>query len=417
MKIYVHHYFSKTLFYKLAHNCTDKIININESTKIGSAFCNYNNTHIEFYFNPEINDNEDGIHLLDFFSALLQKDIDSNYKNIEFTNVEDTPIIKRFLELISDKKNWIVTLFRTERILTKSDLDIASHIDELESQIRLLKNHKIVSDNLFINDDIRYKFPNIYFAFTNTIWQWNEIIGIRWYYEYKQIFEKLNFDYDLMYSVRNHKKYRCDLLKELSKLNNDRLLLQRTNSAPVSPFYNTYENELADISNIQFNSIQGNTDFENITLIQYQNGLTWDLWFRMLCKAKIQILDESWAHSKDSFQNQYFSEKTLGLVLANIPFISTHSYPIEMLQKVLNISQHPFYKESKLCNGDYKLFTKFVDNFLKNFDENYKKIKEWTLECHIAFLNKLESENSMLDMILDNFEDENNTIKQNKKLL
>lgn len=417
MKIYVHHYFSKTLFYKLAHNCTDKIININESTKIGSTFCNYNNTHIEFYFNPEINDNEDGIHLLDFFSALLQKDIDSNYKNIEFTNVEDTPIIKRFVELISDKKNWIVSLFRTERILTKSDLDIALHIDELESQIRLLKNHKIVSDNLFINDGIRYKFPNIYFAFTNTIWQWNEIIGIRWYYEYKQIFERLNFDYDLMYSVRNHKKYRCDLIKELSKLNNNKLLLQRTNSAPVSPFYNTYENELADISNIHFNSIQGNTDFENITLIQYQNGLTWDLWFRMLCKAKVQILDESWAHSKDSFQNQYFSEKTLGLVLANIPFISTHSYPIEMLQKVLDVPEHPFYNDFKSHKGNIDLFVKFVNNFLENFDSNYLKVKEWTELCHISMIKKIESENSMLDMILNNFIEQDKLINQTKKIL
>jgi hypothetical protein len=332
-------------------------------------------------------------------------------------DVQDTPIVSKFVELLENKKNWIITLFRTERILTKSDLDTTIHIDELESQIQLLKNHKIISDNLFINDNIRYRFPNIYFAFTNTIWQWNEIIGIRWYYEYKQIFEKLNFDYDLMYSVRNHKKYRCDILKGLAKLNNKKLLLQRTNSAPVSKFYNTYENELSEIDNIHFNSINGTTDFENITLIQYQSGLTWDLWFRMLSKAKIQILDESWAHSKDEFQNQYFSEKTLGLVLANIPFVSTHSYPLEMLQKVLNISEHPFYNEAKLYKGNVDLFVSFIDSFLKNFDENYKKIKEWTNECHIAFVKKIESENTMLDMLLDDFKTENDKINSNKKFL
>lgn len=417
MKIYVHHYFSKSLLYKLSHNSTNRRFEIDNSTQLGSVYCTYKNIQIEFYFNPQINDNNDGIHLIDFFTALFQKDIDSNYTNIKFVDAEDVPIIKRFVELISDKKDWIITLFRTERILTKSDVDVTTHIDELESQIQLLKNHKIVSDNLFINDNIRHKFPNIYFAFTNTIWQWNEIIGIRWYYEYKQIFEKLNFDYDLMYSVRNHKKYRCDILKGLSKLNNNRLLLQRTNSAPVSKLYDTYETELSEIDNIHFNSIYGNTDFENITLIQYQSGLTWDLWFRMLSKSKVQILDESWTHSKDSFQNQYFSEKTLGLVLANIPFISTHSYPIEMLQKVLDLPSHPFYDEFKLHKGEPDLFVKFVDTFLKDFDSNYKKIKEWTEVCHTNMVKKIESENSMLDMIFDNFEQENKLTHQTKKFL
>lgn len=417
MKIYVHHYYSKKLLYKLAHNSINKRFEINESTHIGSVFCTYNNTEFEFYFNPEINDNTDGIHLLDFFTALFQLNIDSNYEGVKVGDIEDTPIIKRFTELLDNKKDWIVTVFRTERILVKYDTIGDFVIDEIEESLKLLKNHKIVSDNLFMNDEIRYQFPNMYFAFTNTIWQWNEIIGIRWYYEYKQIFEKLNFDYDLMYSVRNHKKYRCDILKGLSKINNERLLLQRTDSARASKWYKTYESELEGVPNVNLNSIYGDTDFENITLIQYQNGLTWDLWFRMLGKAKVQILDESWAHSKDDYKNQYFSEKTLGLVLSNIPFISTHSYPLEMLQKVLNVSPHPFYDEFKSHNGNAELFIKFVDKFLNNFDEYYEIVKEWTNECHLAMVNKIESENSMLDMILDDFNSENNIIKTNKKFL
>jgi hypothetical protein len=354
---------------------------------------------------------------LDFFTALFQLTTDSNYKDVKIDDIEDNPIIQRFAELIGDKKDWIITIFRTERILAKYDMIDTIYIDEIEDSLKLLKSHKIVSDNLFMKDDIRYQFPNMYFAFTNTIWQWNEIIGIRWYYEYKKIFEKLNFDYDLMYSVRNHKKYRCDILKGLSELNNEKLLLQRTDSARASKWYNTYESELEDVPNVKLNSIYGNTDFENITLIQYQNGLTWDLWFRMLGKAKVQILDESWAYSKDDFKNQYFSEKTLGLVLSNIPFISTHSYPIEMLQKVLNVSPHPFYDEFKSHNGSAELFIKFVDKFLNNFDEYYDIVKEWTNECHLAMVNKIESENSMLDMILDDFNSENNIIKTNKKFL
>jgi hypothetical protein len=417
MKIYVHHYYSKKILYKLAHNSINKRFEIDESTHIGSVFCTYNNVEFEFYFNPEINDNTDGIHLLDFFAALFQLNQDSNYKDVKVGDIEDIPIIKRFTELLANKKDWIITVFRTERILVKYDTIGDFVIDEIEDSLKLLKNHKIVSDNLFMDDEIRYQFPNMYFAFTNTIWQWNEIIGIRWYYEYKQIFEKLNFDYDLMYSFRNHKKYRCDILKGLAELNNERLLLQRTDSARASKWYKTYESELEGVPNVNLNSIYGNTDFENITLIQYQNGLTWDLWFRMLGKAKVQILDESWAHSKDDFRNQYFSEKTLGLILANIPFISTHSYPIYMLQKVLDIPEHPFYNEFKSHNGNVELFIKFIDTFLKDFDSNYEIIKQWTNVCHKAMVNKIESENSMLDMILDNFNLENKIINNNKKFL
>lgn len=417
MKIYVHHYYSQRLFYTLAHNSTNKRFEINVSTQIGSVFCTYNNVEFEFCFNPELNDNVDGIHLLDFFTALFQRNIDSNYKDVEIFDVEDTPIIKRFTELVSHKKDWIITIFRTERILARYDRNDTFYIDEIETNLKLLKNHKIISDNLFMNNEIRYQFRNMYFAFTNTIWQWNDLIGIRWYYEYKQIFEKLNFDYDLMYSVRNHKKYRCDILKGLSKLNNDKVLLQRTDSAPVSKLYDSYHSELSTIPNIKLNSIYGNTDFENITLIQYQNGLTWDLWFRMLCKAKVQILDESWAYSKEDFRNQYFSEKTLGLVLANIPFISTHIYPIEMLQQVLKVSPHPFYDEFKLHSGEPELFVKFVDRFLNNFDSYYEIIKNWTNECHTSMLNKIESENSMLDMMIDGFNSENIIVENNKKFL
>jgi hypothetical protein len=211
-KIYIHHYYSKILFYKLAHNTTDKVFKL-ENEKRGSVFCKYNGCEFEFVFNPEINDNDDGLHLIDFFAVLFQRNYDNKFHNINITDTEDIPIIERVAELISTKHNWIVTFFRTERIFADYDKLSTSYqyINSLQSQISKLSNHKIISDNFFLNDSIRFRYPNIYYAFTNTIWQWNELIGIRWYYEFKQIFEKLNFDYDLMYSVRNHKFHRVEI--------------------------------------------------------------------------------------------------------------------------------------------------------------------------------------------------------------
>jgi hypothetical protein len=416
-KIYIHHYYSKILFYKLAHNTTDKVFKL-ENEKRGSVFCKYNGCEFEFVFNPEINDNDDGIHLIDFFAVLFQRNYDNKFHNINITDTEDIPIIERVAELISTKHNWIVTFFRTERIFADYDKLSTSYqyINSLQSQISKLSNHKIISDNFFLNDSIRFRYPNIYYAFTNTIWQWNELIGIRWYYEFKQIFEKLNFDYDLMYSVRNHKFHRVEILKGLSKLDNNRILIQRTDSMIDNVEYKEFDSELFPYRNIKMNSIFGENDFDNVTTIDHQSGITYDLFFRLFSKAKVQVLDESWAWSNDEFQNQYLSEKTIGIVLMNIPFISTHIYPIDFLTKLLDLPPHPFYSEIKQHSGMPHLFVDFAETFMSNFDENYLLIKEWTSQCHQKFISKLNSNNDLLDMILDDFKNHNDLIKTNTKL-
>ena len=81
--------------------------------------------------------------------------------------------------------------------------------------------------------------------------------------------------------------------------------------------------------------------------------------------AKIQIMDESWAWTDTNFTSHYLSEKTIGLVLANIPFISTHSYPIYFLQKLLNLKPHPFIQDFQNIQGDAEKISSFIFEFLK----------------------------------------------------
>jgi hypothetical protein len=71
MKIYIHHYYTDKLFFKIGHNTTNKIYNIDNFSdyeRIGTITADYKNIKIEFIFNPEINDNEDGLHLIDFWT-------------------------------------------------------------------------------------------------------------------------------------------------------------------------------------------------------------------------------------------------------------------------------------------------------------------------------------------------------------
>jgi hypothetical protein len=306
-------------------------------------------------------------------------------------------IYKNLLKDAPKNQKWIITYFRTEKILQTSDVN---YFDEkwveIESLIDKLKNHHIINDNIFLDKSIESVYPNFYYTLTNTIFQWNYNWNIRWYYEFKQVYDKLNFEYDLMYSIKNHKINRVKIIKELSKLNNSRLYLQHTDALQNPDFIQ----RAPSISHINTNSIYGKIDFEDISYIANHQGYM-DVFFRVLPKAKMQILCESWSWGNQEFTSQYLSEKTFGLLLAGIPFISTHEYPLKMVEMMLDVPPHPFYDESKRCKTNGKLFAEFVDKFLKNFDENFKLCKEWSDLVHNKLMYKIENENSLLDLIVD----------------
>lgn len=414
--IYIHHNFYKSLFYKIAHNTTEKVFNIDETTKTGYVTAKYKEKDIKFIFDPIIHDNEDGLHLIDFTIGYLNKQSDPTYRDIPiYGHVKDVPFLKKYNELLKNRKNWIITFFRCEKILGKYDVPGDIYVNEIEDNLSILSNHKIICDNFFIKKEISDFYPHIFGALTNTVWQWNELINIIYYYEFKQLYDKLNFDYDLIFSVRNHKRHRIDILKGLSDYNNPKVLVQRTDSM-LNDFYKIHNDELLNYKNIKINNLEDEIDFLNLKNVEYHFGINHDLYFRFLGKAKMQVLDESWAWSKESFYSQYFSEKTIGLVLSNIPFISTHSYPIILLQNILELPTHPFLKEFQILKGDAVLFVEFVKKFMENFEDNFKLCKEWTDLAHNKLMQKMNSENSLLELIFNNFETSNNN-KIQKTLL
>jgi len=408
-KIYVHHYYSKPLFYKLAHNTIDRRYKLKDN--VGSIFCTYKSINLEFIFNPELNDNEDGIHIIDFLTINYQLYINSDYANIQCVNTEqdqtahrgggpfgvnDIQIMKWIADTLENKKNWIILLLRTEKSYIQYDMPSYWQIMDLENQIARCKNHHIVSDTIFINDIIESKYPNHHFALTNTIHQWNELLSIRWYYEFSNIFEKLNQPYDLCFSMRYHKKNRVRIIKKLANLKNNRIFLSRTNNCKNKEFY--IENtEFNKYDNINYNVFDGD-DFADISWIENVEHYL-EYLMRILPMSKMHILSESWDWYNGEMTSNYLSEKTYGFVLAKIPFISTHTYPLKILQKILDIDEHPFYSEIKNCIGNEDKFVFFVENFLKDFNTNYKLCKDWVDNCHYKFMKKINNDNSLLDMI------------------
>jgi hypothetical protein len=192
-----------------------------------------------------------------------------------------------------------------------------------------------------------------------------------------------------------------EILRRLSEIKNDKILLQRTDSIVNTEFLNS--NQFLKNEAIKMNSIEGENDFSNLKWIDNFRGVTWDIFFRMLSKSKMQILDESWSFQKDKFNSQYLSEKTISLILSGIPFISTHTYPLEIIELSTGIEPHPFMEDFNRIKGNPELFSLFVNDFMLNFEENYIRCKKWSDECNKLFIDMLENKNSLLDLIIDGF--------------
>jgi hypothetical protein len=201
-----------------------------------------------------------------------------------------------------------------------------------------------------------------------------------------------------MYSIKNHKVNRVNIINELEKLKNGRLLLQHSDSLQNPD----YIKRAPLLKHINTNSIYGDNDFSDVSWIINHQGYM-DMFFRVLPKAKMQILCESWSWDNRQFSSQYLSEKTFAFVLAGIPFISTHEYPLQILQKVLDLPQHPFYNESVKFKANGKLFAEFVKDFLLNFDKNYVLSKEWSDLAHHKLMKLVETDNSLFDLVLSDF--------------
>ena len=400
MKLYVHHYYNDLLFQKLFHNVKEKeIIEIdNEFGAIRDVTFKYREIDWRVIFNPEIND-EEGIHIIDFFGALRQRGQDKNFDGTQERGSECFAIMERIAELIGDKKDWIVSIFRTEKLFIKKDstkvkLGGTEQIAEAELEILKLDNHQILTDNVFINDSVEKEYPNLHYPFTNIIFQWNEMVGIRWFYDYKNISEVINPKYKIGYSIRRHKPYRIQLAEKLLKI--DDVFVSQTNSINEDISLTYYQK----IDGAYFNDIDSDIDFQNIR-VQQNLTIGFDFFLRILPMYKLQICDESWSDNTADFTSQYLSEKTIGLILAKVPFVCTHSYPYDCLDKLIKVRKHPFYEQSKKYQGNVNFFVDFIKEFLSDFDNNLKLCQDWVDECHNIFMERLHKENSMLDMLIE----------------
>ena len=83
------------------------------------------------------------------------KESDINLDDIK--NLEDSISVANIIyNNIKDKKDWIILFLRTEKLFYNYEVSYSDNLElsNIDNSFKKLKNHKIISDNCFLNDII-----------------------------------------------------------------------------------------------------------------------------------------------------------------------------------------------------------------------------------------------------------------------
>ena len=419
-KVYVHHRYSESLFKQIAHNTNNRVFQVKEGEE-GIVYCSYKNQPYEFHFTFDTIDYQDGINYINFielknevYSDNVRGDVDF-YDKITSGYIEDSKwsseiyaFLGKIDELIGKYKNWYIECISGEKIVwfdfQQKNSNALNNISALKKYISKFKNHHILTDNISISD---IKLPHyLNFTLTNTLFFWNKRTDILLYYEYgKYLLDKINFEYLFNYNIRVHRKRRkkiADLLnKEYTFVSQtnwvDSISIDDSNNTFFEPIEGAYLNKIIDDIDF-FNPIDSYLSPDRVSL---------DLYFRLLPKGKIQIVNET-LNSVNLLPNlkyTHLSEKTYGLILANIPFIPTSFYVLSAIYSILPKSpSYPFEDEIKKHEESPESFVQFIDTFYQNRLEYVPLLEKWTKTVHDLLINELQNTNSFLDLIKENQE-------------
>jgi hypothetical protein len=413
MKFYVYHPLTIGLVYQLTHNTQNRVID----EKNSKVACTYNNVDMEFNFNNFTETEKGAFHII-VRQEMVTKEFGMIPEAREFLPDVGFPecIKHEYKALIDGLKwdlNWILLWNYGENSFVHLRRENISKTREIKYLNELSKKSIFVSDNLFNNEtDIGVDSKNFVNTLTNDVYVWNYLAHIRWASEFKNIYKNLNFDYKLGVSFRSPKPHRIQILELLARENNEDIFLSFS-SAIFEEYRGTYDHSWSDIHydkllehiktipNVHLNDVgfDVKNDFENLYIVgnTEKNQMEYDYYFRILPKSKVQLLDETHAYKNNIDIPMNLSEKTYILLLANIPFISTHHYPFDIIKNYIIDLDYPYYDEMvEVTTHPHKLVD-FIKKFLQNFDEMYPKIKDYTNKVHTELMNRLQNENSFLE--------------------
>ena len=422
MNFYVYHGFTLGLINMLCHNISNRKID-DISKKVTGT---YNEKDVVFYFDfstenfPDLTYKElsCGYHIISREEAVQNpfflQDMGKYQKEVGFPNCLQNEYDLLNSEIDFNVYHWILFWnFGENKFIHLGTINLTKN-GEFSKLKKLVDNTIFFSDN-YIHEHTPYADINpkkLHKSLTNDVFMWNYYAQITWANEFKNVFKHLNPPNKLCVSFRSPKPHRIEICKKLSNKNLKDVYISYSSSffekrkGQKDPSWKELEYDkvydtLSTIKNLNINKIgkYSDSDFENLEAAGNSSSyMEFDYYFRILYQAKIQLLDETHSYLKDEQDIPVnLSEKTYILLLANIPFISTHHYPIDLIQEhILNL-EYPYYMEIKEASNDTNKLIEFIDRLIQNFDEMYPKIKEWTNTIHQELQRRLKEENSFLE--------------------
>lgn len=384
--IYIHHDYNNDLFYKLFHN-------VDSVTKID--YCNYEihfgSQHFSVSFGESLDkNNTDVFHILDV-SILYNTKHKYNYIDA-FSDINNY--------CSGDGAGWIILLMIGEKVIDSESSKVFTDflVEDINNILLTKPNATIINDNYFLNKELHSThYKNHIFCLSNILFEWNYHHLLNLFYDFGKFYEKLNFDFDVSLSIRKHTPYRIELINKLAQLENPKIFLSR--SSQLLNKTNLVVNDTPFIKIID--SISKN-DFDK----KFINGNSihiYKLVLEDICeiflKAKLTIVTETIDWYCAEINSMYLSEKILKPIVANMPFISTHSYPTKILSEILDIPEHPFQSNFEYHKANPTLFTEFLIEFLNNFDYNLQLCKDWSNLAHSKLMDIANTKNNLLDYL------------------
>jgi hypothetical protein len=395
-KIYIHHRYSDYLFKLFGHHSYVIEKNINGDGE-GNIIFNYKENLWEFVFDKKIHYKDDGYHLLDLYQIYMSigRGNDSKFNDLKFTDVFYDNIYKiicRMEDISSEGSKWILTFFLGEKLFFDDITSINPIYDKLTKKMHKLTKHKLFTDNIPYNTRIK----NHIFPLSSVVMFWYFRTKLLLYKEYGNLHKIIPHTHLWGYHIKRHKYRRLEIGRLLDK---SKVFVSQTdwNDVLVPDFKNLFEkSNITPIDGAYYNNLVGDNDFDNkFNGYIEADKIGFDLFFSLLPKGKGVIIDETWGES-NNFKIQYLSEKTYGMILAKIPFITTSLYPLDLIKFAIGGEYHPYYDKIKSLETDTQKLVEWI-NSLEDVD--IQRCQSWVNDIHDLLYSSIYQTNHFLENI------------------
>jgi len=394
-KIYIHHRYSDYLFKLFGHH--SQIIEKNiDSSGEGNILFNYGETLWEFIFHKKIHSKNDGYHLLDLHEIYMsiRRGDDSKFNDLKLTDIFYDNIYKiicKMEDISGGGGKWILTFFLGEKLFFDDIVSANPIYDKLSEKMHKLTSHKVFTDNIAYTTKIK----NQIFPLSSVVMFWYFRTRLLMYKDYGNLHHSIPHTHLWGFHIKRHRKRRLEIGEILDK---SKVFVSQTdwNDELIPDFKNLYEkSNISLIEGAYYNNLVGSNDFDNkFNGYIDADKIGFDLFFLLLPRSKGIIIDETWGVHR--YKVNYLSEKTYGMILAKIPFITTSIYPLDLIKIVIGGSEHPYYDSIKKYERDTTKLSNWI-NSLEDID--IQRCQSWVNEIHQLLFDKIYNNNHFLDNI------------------